>query len=299
MPPKPLGHPHNDFADSSPQPLQSEVVLVHDEIQIPDLHPFYQLAYAEAQRGFNQRINMSDFSNRKDLAQDVSRVNEKLAMIREKCLHGTESEKMAYVQSDVFEFMLHKHITEAQWFGEAVKSILPSVYDDLFNGTDLILEQHVGRGAYAFSALGIDVTFSAEGAVRKIEMTKNLLSQGRLGRIKYFKSEAANFKGSIDNIPHFIIGLGRPSLFEMLGQYVQKGPVPEGNQTARRMVLEQITAQAQYFSKFLKEKGFEVESERYTLVAQEIAHLLSKIPTLSNKKGVDEVHHAILGSCVK
>lgn len=294
MPPRPEGH--HDFADSAPQPLQSEV-LVHEIIEIPDLHPFYQMAHLEAQKGFNKRIRMSEFTNRKDLASDVAQVNEKLALIRKTCLEGTEGERMAIVQSDVFEYMLHQHIQDAGWFGAETESILPSIFDDMFNGTDLIIEQHVGRGAYAFSALGIDATFSAEGAVNKIEKTKNFLSEGRLGRVKYFKSERANFKGSIDSVPHFVIGLGRPALFEMLGQYVQKGAVKEGNQEARRMVLEQIIAQARYFSDFLKAGRFNVEAERYELVGHEMSKLLSLTQPLSNKKGVDEVHRAILASC--
>lgn len=296
----PSGSPgrHIDFKDSSPQPLQSEE-LVHEKIEIADLHPFFQFAYAEAQEGFSQRINMSEFTNRKDLAHDVSRVNEKLAMIRATCVHGTESEKMAIVQSDVFEYMLHRHIGEAAWFGESVKSILPSIYDDLYNGTDLILEQHIGRGAYAFSALGIDVTFSADGASKKIDKTiGDYLSKGKLGKVKYFKSERAGFKGGIDGVPHFVIGMGRPALFEMLGQYVQKGPAKDINQEAQRMILEQIVSQAHYFEEFLKSKGFVDGAAKYALVGEEMSQLLDKTTPLSNKKGIDEVHQVILGKCL-
>lgn len=294
MPPR--QQDHRDFSDSAPQPLQSEV-LVHEVIEIPDLHPFYQFAYAQAQKGFGDRVNMSDFTNRKDLARDVALVNEKLELIRETCQKGTEFEKMAIVQSDVFEYMLHQHIQEAQWFGPETQSILPSIYDDMFNGTDLIIEQHVGLQAYSFSALGIDATFSAEGAVKKLERNKDFLSTGRLGRVKYFKSDRANFRGSIDNVPHFVIGLGRPALFEMLGKYVQSGAVKENNQEARRMVLEQIIAQARYFAHFLKSKGFELDAERYELVEREMLKLLASTQPLTNKKGVDEVHRSILAYC--
>lgn len=289
-------HGHNDFQDSSPQPLQSEIV-VHEKIDVPGLHPFFHIAYQEAQNGFGSRIDMSSFTNRKDLAKDVARVQEKLSIIRDKCLHGSENEKMAYVQSDIFEHMLHKHIVEAKWFGEDVKSILPSVYDDLFNGVDLILEQNVGEGAFAFSSLAVDATFSAKGAVEKIDRTMKNLHDGSLGRIKYFKSEAANFKGRIDNVPHFVIGVGRPALFEMVGQYVQKGAIPEINQEARRMILEQIERQSVHYANFLISRGFTSEASQYSRVGDNVRKILIDTSPLSNKKGIDEVHRAIMECC--
>ena len=102
---------------------------------------------------------MEKFSNRKDLANDIQAVNEKLKLIAETIKTGTEVARMAYIESDVFEYMLHEHITNAHLFGESVTSILPSIYDDLFNGVDVILEQSVGRGAYAFSTLAIDAAY--------------------------------------------------------------------------------------------------------------------------------------------
>jgi hypothetical protein len=295
MPPHHNHSPH-DFHESSPAPLQSEM-LVHEPIKIEGLHPFYQFAYEEAQHGFKGRIDMSSFTNRKDLSKDVARVHEKLNLIREKCMHGAEEEKMAFVQSDVFEHMLHKHITDAKWFGDKTKSILPAIYDDLFHGVDLILEQRFDRGAYAFSSLSMDATFSAQGAVKKIEKIMSYLHEGRLGKVKYFKSDAANFKGSMNNVPNFVVGVGRPALFDMVGQYVQKGATPEINQEARRMVLEQIIIQANYYSEFLLSKGFKEEADQYFQVGKNMAEILATIPELTNKKGVDEVHQAILNHC--
>lgn len=299
MPPRPSQSPaeaHNYSNDSSPQPLHRELIL-HEKIEVPDLHPFYQIAYQESQNGFAERINMSSFTNRKDLMQDVARVHDRLKMIKDTCLHGNETERMAIVQSDIFEHMLHRHISEAKWFGDSIKSILPSIYDDLFNGVDLILEQNVGSGAYAFSSLAVDATFSAKGAVEKIERTKSFLREAKLGRIKYFESDAASFKGTINNVPHFVIGVGRPALFEMVGQYVQKGPVPEINHEARRMVLEQVERQARYYADYLKERGFNDKASQYARIGKNVQNVLAGTKPLSNKKGIDEVHNAIMMSC--
>lgn len=280
----------------SQQP-ELDLMHVHEEIKIDGLHVFYELAYKAAQEDFKNRINMADFSNRKDLQNDMTKVMEKLAHIRATCIHGTEEEKMAIVQSDVFEHMLHKHISEAAWFGKETRSILPSVFDDLFRGVDLILEQHVGRGAFAFSTLAIDATFSAKGAIQKLENTTDYLSKGKMGGIKYFKSNRANITGTMESVPHFVIGMGRPALFHMTSEYVQKGVTPDINQEARRMVLEQIIVQAEYFRKLLKNKGYIAEAEKYERVGIETSALINETSPLSNKKGLDEVHEAILNFC--
>lgn len=293
--------PQSTNKDFKPHGSQMEMDLMHthEEIKIKDLHLFYDLAYKAAQEGFKERIDMTDFSNRKDLADDMAKVKEKLALIHATCIHGTEEEKMAIVQSDVFEHMLHKHITEAHWFGKETKSILPSVYDDLFRGVDLILEQHVGRGAFAFSTLAIDATFSAKGALQKLEKVKDLLSKGKFGGIKYFKSVRANMRGVIDNVPHFVIGMGRPALFQMTSEYVQKGVTPDINQEARRIVLEQIIVQAEYFKDILISEGFTDEADKYERIGSEMSLLLADTVPLLNKKGLDEVHQAILNFCSK
>jgi hypothetical protein len=169
--------------------------------------------------------------------------------------------------------------------------------NDLFNGVDLILEQNVGEGAFAFSSLAVDATFSAKGAVEKISRTMERLHDGKLGRIKYFQSDAANFKGRIDGVPQFVIGVGRPALFDMVRQYVQQGAVPEINQEARRMVLEQIERQSVYYANFLSSRGFGVEASHYTRAGDMVRKILTGTSPLTNKKGVDEVHHAIMECC--
>ncbi len=286
--------------EHQPESQTNPLELVHEVIEIEGLHPFYQMAYEAAQNGFKNRINMEEFSNRIDLPKDLKRVREKMFQIKATCIHGTEQEKMAIVQSDIFEHMLHTHIGEAEWFGDSVQSVFPSIYDDLFNGVDLILEQNVGRGAFAFSTLAIDATFSAQGAIQKLERTRDFLAKGNLGGIKYFKSEKADIVGRMDSVPHFIIGLGRPALFSMVSQYVQKGAVKEVNQEARRMVLEQIVTQANYFSKLLTARGFEEKADKYARIESEMTHLLTGlIQTSGAKIPSDEVYQAILGYCAK
>ena len=78
MPPKNMPQP----APSQQQPEGSkpevDVMQVHEQMKVEGLHIFFELAYKEAQKDFKHRIDMMDFSNRKDLQRDLARVKERL-----------------------------------------------------------------------------------------------------------------------------------------------------------------------------------------------------------------------------
>ncbi len=291
--------PSSDKRIINPNPQEVKGVdpvpqVVHSRIEIPDLHPVFQQAYERAVAIFSERIQMDLFTDRRSYITDVARVNERLKQISNECKSGGPDRQMAYVQSDVFEAMLFDYVSVGKWFGDKVTGILPSIYDDLFNGVDLILEQDLGPGAFSYAALAIDATFSSEGAVKKIAKDKAFIAEGRLSRIKYFSSEQANFRGNVDQIPHFVVGVDRPTLFSSALEYVQKGPEEKGCASLRRLVLEQICKQAIYYNKLLSEKGFVDEAFQYERVLSVLKPVLDSLPPIDARYASDQVHALIM-----
>jgi len=90
---------------------------------------------------------------------------------------------------------------------------MPSVYDDLFNGNDLILE-HSHGDFKSHSGIGVDITIGDTSFLKKVENTKDRLRRGELGQVKYFQSPDGSFTGQLRNIPHLVIGISRDDLFK-------------------------------------------------------------------------------------
>lgn len=219
---------------------------------LQNMHPVYVEAFEKARsmtRG--KRIDMRSFTNYADLDKDMASVNNK---IREYSGRSQiEGNMEAMVQAEILEALIYDMVKSHGWFGANVSGILPSAFDDLFLGNDLILEQKHGDGWNSYSGVGIDVTLGEVSFTKKITDTKERLSKGGLSWIKYFESPAGNFKGSLYDIPHFVIGVDRESLFQLTSMWCDGDMIGMSKHPSRKSLLKMMILECDEFSRDMNE----------------------------------------------
>jgi hypothetical protein len=211
------------------------------------MHPVYQAAHAKAVSivGGN-RIHLDDF-NYADTKRDKQSVIDKYKEINSKTLFK-EGEVEALVQAEILEAMIYDLVKNYGWFGSNASAILPSAYDDLFLGNDLILE-HSSGDFTSYSGVGIDITIGENSFMKKIEDTKRRISKGQLGKVKYFKSRDANYSGELNNIPHFVIGVDREHMFSLTRAWTEGRIDSIKRSPARKNIILMMIAECDEFSK--------------------------------------------------
>lgn len=241
--------PVKDTKPGSQLSLGSDFDVLHtiNKGHIESMSPVYQKAHAKALSIVGgSRIHLDDF-NYADTEKDKALVMEKYKQINSKTLYK-EGEVEALVQAEILEAMLYDLIKNHNWFGPNASAILPSAYDDLFLGNDLILEHRSGDYT-SYSGVGIDITIGETSFVKKIQDTKDRIRRGQLGKVKYFKSRDANYVGELNNIPHFVIGIDREHMFSLTRSWVEGREEAIRKSDARKTMILMMIAECDEFSK--------------------------------------------------
>ncbi len=92
-----------------------------------------------------------------------------------------------------------------------------SQFDDFKNRTDLFLELGATNGSVI--RIAIDVTSSPERFADKLDTDNKMLEKNEFQKVKYFKSELDDTKGSVE-LPHFVVGTDRKQIVEMARLYL-------------------------------------------------------------------------------
>ncbi len=126
-------------------------------------------------------------------------------------------------RSELLELILLDSLEENSWFGDEAMTIKASEFDDVFRGTDIIMEFKLdGREGNDTPKLCIDAKsgdYPSENCDKKM---KNIISgvlRGKLGEIKYFQSPDPfdnEYKGPIEMIPSVIVGVQNSGLDELI-----------------------------------------------------------------------------------
>ena len=140
------------------------------------------------------------------------------------------------------------------WLGEEVSAMNTTDYDDLENGIDIVTEMTKEGGYKKHLGLAMDATFSNKIS-DKFRGIKGEIVRGELAELKYFKS--GNFKGSLSQIPHVVIGVSLGKIKE-LGKMWVNGDV-EGlrNHPVQYQILEEMIIQLETFEKYALKCGKE------------------------------------------
>ena len=126
-------------------------------------------------------IKMEEFS---DLYGERIKKDKALLEERKKGFSETYGAK----RGKILEAILNEQIELNNWLGQEALTIIPSEFDDIINGVDVVVEFEREEG-FKHMALGLDMTSSANEIRRKLFEARKHILKGDLTQIKYFISE--------------------------------------------------------------------------------------------------------------
>ena len=108
----------------------------------------------------------------------------------------------------IAEALIFNCIEMNNWFGENCATVAASEYDDLCQGTDVVLEFDRGD---KIVRLAVDVTIKQDPSDKKHEVLEGI-ENGELTRLQYFVSELDETQGQVSRIPKIILQLDVPTI---------------------------------------------------------------------------------------
>lgn len=184
-----------------------------------DFHPDVDAICQKAEGFFSleaiKEDSFADLYGQENIDRDKSKVQNRRA-------HWKENNAM-HTYATALEYLIYQRIKNNNGFGENVDIIKTAEYDDVMNGTDLVVEFEQSE-AVAPERLGlaIDVTFGSKTLGKKFDNIKKQIQEGKLGNIKYFQSVKQGFRGELSLLPRVVIGIEKAQI-EKLASLFQKG----------------------------------------------------------------------------
>lgn len=155
--------------------------------------------------------DFSDLYDKEALKKDLDYVQNMEEIFKDK----QNSETAGFERrGELLEALLAEGIKSGKWLGADTIPIIPSRYDDIWNKIDLILEM-VGKEGFSHLALNIDITSSPKSAEDKLTAIRGKILLGELSQVKYFRSNRANIRGTLESIPKVIIGIDPKHIREL------------------------------------------------------------------------------------
>ena len=148
----------------------------------------------------------------------------------------------------VFEAIIHDMIDMNGWLGDNATAKKASLYDDLVNGIDEIVEfMESDTSATTHLALGVDITFGTD-VINKLDKIKDQIEKGDLGVIKYLLTDT--YRGEMKNVPKAVIGCDMKNLNEITKFWLEGKKKVLAQHRAKFMILDQIMMQLNNFAQY-------------------------------------------------
>ncbi len=205
----------------------------------------------------------------------------------------TFEQKEARRLARIFESIIYDQGERALWFGESAQTIKTSRYDDIKNGIDLIVEFLKDESHSSLLALAVDVTLTsdAEKIREKLEKIKKNIDKGRMGTIKYFKSETFSLRGEKTNVPKVVIGVDYRTFIEVIDlwtqSFLQKSTANAHKKLAEHhiqfILLNEISLQLEEFKKYAQKKNQNKIVEEYEKMEKIISGIFDEKLNLYQK----------------
>lgn len=213
-------------------------------------------AYAKAMGILSDPIDPKDF-------QDIyGSVDADIALVEKKEKKFAEQAKMDSLEARnrrkiaaIFEAVIFEQIEQSNWFGETAVTIQTSRYDDIVNGVDTIVEFDEEENS-SHLALALDVT-TAISFSEKFKRIKEGIEREELAKIKYFRSDALNFRGEKSKIPHVVIGADRGTVFDVIGAWMRGDKKSLAAHPVQIKIIEEVRIQLEAFRRYAKSIGRE------------------------------------------
>lgn len=213
-------------------------------------HPTIESVYPLVQKTLDENAVkpeiFTDLYGKENVEKDLNKVKE---------YESKFSPDAAKKTADVFEaVMLMGELHD--WFGSKAETIKTSRYDDIFNGTDMIIEFESDT-SQRFSHLGIavDVTFGTISLEKKFNKIKDEIDSGKLAKIKYFHSQKEHFRGERSNVPRVVIGVEKDEVVELAALWLRKENQMLAKHPVQRLVLEEMSLQLEVLKNYCQKTG--------------------------------------------
>lgn len=213
-----------------------------------------ELAYQQALKVLSSPIQLRDFPNYRDWEKDQAHVEYLKKQFEVANRNMTAAEREAQHLGKIFEAILFEQIEQSNWLGENATTIQPADYDDFVNGVDCIVEIEESETATSHLALAMDVTVSGRFG-DKFKDIKGSIDAGELTKIKYFATDAGNFKGEKSLVPHVVVAVDRPTLFSMIKAWTKKDRKALAEHPAQVKILEEIRLQLKAYGEYAASVG--------------------------------------------
>jgi hypothetical protein len=153
------------------------------------------------------------------------------------------AEDVSTKHSYIAEGIVAQQSAEGGWLGKGVEVLVPSLHDDVMNGIDMIALFTNQNGGTEDTAFAIDVTYSKEGSLHKLDRVRSSIDKGTLTKIDYFHSPQQHFTGEKRQIPRMVFALPFETLDQLAKQYAHGLDPYLAKHPAQQLLLEQACFQ--------------------------------------------------------
>jgi hypothetical protein len=195
-------------------------------------------------------------------------------------------EREAKQMADVLEAIVLEFGEQGYWFGgegenEDVTTVKTARYDDIKNGTDIIIEYSQKGEGVSNLGLGIDITYRKD-LFSKMERICKEVESGNLTTIRYFYSPKRNMRGEQPGVPRVIVGVSGDHAKELGRLWLERKNKQLSEHPVQVLFLEEIEAQLAASLKI-------AEKHKHTHAIRAIEDSLTIIQkALNGKKGFIE-----------
>lgn len=194
------------------------------------------------------------------------------------------------VYATALEYLIFQRIQNNNGFGENADIIKTADYDDVMNGTDLVVEFEQSETVTPERlGLAIDVTFGSQTLGKKFDGIKKQIEAGKLGSIKYYYSVKQGFRGELSLLPRVVIGIEKARIekIKMASLFQEGGAEAMKKQPSTRAFLHEISVELRTFAGYAEK----LKNERLAAIyRRELAIIQAVIRSkYGNDMNLDEV----------
>jgi hypothetical protein len=228
--------------------------------------PIMDLAYERARKLMSSpdyAIQAPDFF---DVYTEEKVRNDMLQVMRKRMRFGqNETPEMRETKkaSDVFEALVMHQAELSDWLGSNVSVMKTSLYDDYFNGTDMIAEWREADRKSNILALAVDVTFGKSSVERKLRRLREDAEGGKLGTIKYFQSSDGKIRREKKDVPHVVIGVSKQTVEQLARLWLRNDTKALAAHPIQRALIEEMYLQLNMIQKHATARGQTRVAEAY------------------------------------
>jgi hypothetical protein len=218
----------------------------------------------------SKRIDPDDFTM---YDPDIVEADKRYVKIRKEGF-GQDKDKIKDFAT-IFEALLVDQIEASSWFGENVRTMVASDFDDIANGVDAWAEFITKSKQSDVLALAVDVTFKNDLSA-KFERIKGEIQKGELTKIRYFKSGDGGFVGEKRKVPRVVVGADVLAIEKVAQLWHQNETGFLAKHPMQLQVLEEVLVQCEAFRKFAMKNNQPEIAEEYQKHISRLASVYHK-----------------------